>query len=114
MFLARIYLDDGQTLLTVDMPRLVTLRVRSDVGDGVVRQLPLRADECLLPGLVADDNWTYDTIGYQFRHRLFPELIDRPGAKYTVEYEFTLLGDTPEIPMYVHREAFTVLAGPAL
>ncbi|MCB9906959.1 MAG: hypothetical protein H6830_04525 [Planctomycetes bacterium] len=114
LFLARIYLDDGLTLLTPDLPRLVTLRVRSDYDGGVVRQLPLRPDECLLDGLRTDDDWTWDTIGYQFRHRLFPDLISNPGVRYTVEYEFTLLGDTPEIPLYLHRETFSVLAGPAL
>ncbi len=113
-FLARIYHDNGNRLLGPDDVRLVSVSVAPKDDQATVRALPLRPDNLLSAALRLDEDWTVDAEGYNFKHRLFPDLIRDRGRVYVVEYEFLLLGDDPAIPIYRRREAYEVQAGTAL
>lgn len=114
LFMARVYRDHGKRLLDPQEVRLAQVKVWPYHTEDEVRQLSLRPDQVLLSGLQVDDDWTVDREGYNLRYRLPANLTRLSGQVYFVEFNFTLLGDTAEVPVYLQRETFEVLSGPAL
>lgn len=94
------YLDTS-TVLTVDL-RIFDLS-GEDPGTPIT-QIGLGVEECLFASLQLDASWEYDTQGYNFRHKLRPEMLPEGGHVYRVEYTILVLSvdvtvPTREIPL---------------
>lgn len=72
----------------------------SDTPHTAINTTPLSWEEILYSTTQLDAGWDEDSEGFNFKHQLWPDLLDKGGHAYRVEYTISMLGLDPLIPEY--------------
>lgn len=102
LLIDRVWDDYASDILTPGECIDVTLRVfdvDSSTPNTPTHVIPYAATEVLNASVASHPSGLPDTGGYNFLHRLDPDLIPEGGRNYRVEFTFLLAGDTETLPV---------------
>ncbi len=107
LYLGRVTFSDGRLPDPLDIASASYTVYRLDGTDGTVRtpieghtEVPLDLAGNLLPEAVVDENWTFDALGYNFRHTPDDSMFSpfpQAGRDYLVVYTLRLFDRSPKI-----------------
>ena len=94
------YIDTDQVLDVV----LRVFDLSGDDPQAATHTLPIGVEECLLSTLQTDNAWEFDALGYNFRHKVWQEMLPKGGRIYRCEYTILVQSldvtvPTREIPL---------------
>ena len=107
LFLARLQHADGTPVLPAEVREVGYSLWRLDDADASIKtpisghiDVPLDVEEVMLDHLTTDEHWSFDTVGYNFRH--WPDGSAEPlfpvaGRNYRMEYRLKMVAAVPDV-----------------